>query len=124
MKAQTVYQKVEMETIPKLTLVIMCYKKIIELLRDAIDYIKRGEYDRKSESLSKAVDIITELISALDFEKGKQIAYALNNIYLYCLNTIMEADSGNKADLLEGLIPILEEIKDAWEQISKKGIRK
>lgn len=124
MKTQAVYQKVEMETIPKLTLVIMCYKRIIELLQDAITYMKKGEYAKKSEALSKAVSIITELISALDFERGKQIAYALNNIYLYCLNTIMEADSGNKADLLERLIPIFEEIKDAWEQISKKGTKK
>ncbi len=124
MKAQTLYQQIEMETVPKLTLVIMCYKRIIELLQDAIDYIKKGKYDKKSEALSKAISIITELISALDFEKGKQIAYALNNIYLYCLNTIMEADTKNRADLLEGLIPILEEIKDAWEQISREGVKK
>ena len=121
MEAKKIYEDVEMNTIPKINLVIMCYKKIIELLQKAINEMKAGPYDKKSESLSKAITILTELMSALDFKKGKQIAYGLNNVYLYSLNKIIEADSRDEPNILKHVIDVLEEIKDGWENITKKG---
>ena len=124
MEAMKLYEHVEMTTIPKVSLVIMCYKRIIELLQQAIHEIQKGQYDRKSDFLSKAVTILTELISALDFKKGKQVAYGLNNIYLYCLNKIIEADSKDDPEVLSHVIDILEGINDAWEEVSKKKLNK
>ncbi|RLB12979.1 MAG: flagellar export chaperone FliS [Deltaproteobacteria bacterium] len=124
MEARRLYEDVEMNTIPKINLVIMCYKKIIELLREAIEDIENGRYDKKSGSLSKAIAILTELMSALDFKRGKQIAYGLNNIYLYCLNKIIEADSRDESDALRDVIDILEDINDAWIRISKKELNR
>jgi len=123
MQLQKVYEEIEKNTIPKLNLVIMCYEKIIELLNETTHYIKTGEYDKKAKALSRVIDIITELMGALDFKRGKQIAYGLNNIYLYSLNTIMEADSNNRIDLIEHVKELFDEIKDAWVQISKKGVK-
>jgi len=117
------YEEIEKNTVPKLSLVIMCYEKITELLNEAIEHIRNEKYDKKSQALSRAVDIITELIGALDFKRGKQIAYGLNNIYLYSLNTIMLADSNNRTDLIEHVKKLFDEIKDAWVQISKKGAK-
>ncbi len=117
------YEEVEKDTIPKVNLVIMCYEKIIELLNEAIEYIRDEKYDKKSQALSRAVNIITELMGALDFRRGKQIAYGLNNIYLYSLNTIMQADANNRIDLIEHVKELFDEIKDAWVQISKKGVK-
>jgi len=112
-----IYEEVEVNTIPKATLVIMCYEKILELLKDAAEYIEKKEYNKKTDALSKAMDIIIELINALDFKRGKQIAYGLNNIYLYSLNTIIEADSKNDPDLIQNVINVISEIKEAWDQI-------
>ncbi len=117
MNGAKLYEEVEANTIPKVNLVIMCYEKILELLRDAAKYIEKKEYDKKTEALSKAMDIIIELINALDFKRGKQIAYGLNSIYLYCLNTIIEADRKNDSDLLQNVINVISEIKEAWDQI-------
>ncbi len=117
------YEEIEKNTVPKLSLVIMCYEKITELLNEAIEHIRNEKYDKKSQALSRAVDIITELMGALDFKRGKQIAYGLNNIYLYSLNTIMLADSNNRTDLIEHVKKLFDEIKDAWVQISKKGAK-
>jgi len=124
METKRLYENVEMDTIPKINLVIMCYDKIIELLEEATKNINSGRYDKKSESLSKAIEIITELMAALDFKKGKQIAYGLNNIYIYCLNKIIEADSKNELTVLEDVISILKELNEAWKEIAKKEIGK
>ncbi len=62
-------------------------------------------------------------MDVLDFKRGKQIAYGLNNIYLYSLNIIMQADTNNRIDLIEHVKELFDEIKDAWVQISKKGIK-
>jgi flagellar protein FliS len=123
MQLQKIYEEVERNTTPKLSLVIMCYEKIIELLDKAAECMQKKEYDKKSEALSRAIDIITELMGALDFKRGKQIAYGLNSIYLYSLNSIIEADSDNRADLLEHVKKLFGEIKEAWVQISKKGVK-
>ena len=121
MEAMKLYENVEMSTIPKITLLIMCYKRIVQLLHQAAEEIQTGKYDKKSESLSKAITILTELVSGLDFKRGKQIAYGLNNIYLYCLNKIIEADTKDEPNILKHVIDVIEEIKDAWENIAKKG---
>ncbi len=124
MQANRTYEDVEMNTMPKINLVIMCYDKIIDLLEKAINEINTKKYDNKSELLSKAISIITELMSALDFKKGKQIAHGLNNIYLYCINKIIEADSTDNSDVLKDVISILSELNDAWKMIAKKEFNK
>ncbi len=122
--ARNPYEETEKESIPKVKLVIMCYEKIIELLEGAEKAIAEKNYEEKSRLLSKAVDIITELICALDFKRGKQIAYGLNNIYLYCLNRIIEADRENEPAYLKEIIPILKDINEAWKEVAKKELEK
>ena len=54
--------------------------------------------------------VLVELISALNFEKGGEIAQRLHAIYEYCL---MESASGSLSVVLD----LLSGLRDAWRDV-------
>jgi flagellar protein FliS len=101
-----------------LKLVRMCYEGAIgslKLSRDA--YIAR-EYEAKGKALAKALDIIHELNSSLDTEKGGDIAKNLRTLYLYMTQALIEADLKKDLTVFDAVIRMLEELESAWRDLA------
>jgi flagellar protein FliS len=71
----------------------------------------------KSNSFSKSLTAIYILQSSLNFEKGKEIAENLNNIYEFCKEGIMKGFTKRNSQLIYDAIPPIEQILDGWRQI-------
>ncbi|MBN1625119.1 MAG: flagellar export chaperone FliS [Deltaproteobacteria bacterium] len=115
------YKKTSIETAGKLDLVIMCYEKAIQLLMQAKNHFEMNEIEKKARKMQKALDILNELQSCLNMEKGGQIAKNLDAIYAYLTRRLLLGDIKKDLDAFNESIRILSELKEAWDEIAHGG---
>lgn len=111
------YQKTDVITADPKRLVIMCYEEAIRSLKVAKGKYLSGEYEAKAKAIQKAQDIITELLCALDFEKGGRIAKNLEALYNYMMRRILAADVNADVKGLDEVAGMLQELRDAWQEV-------
>lgn len=75
---------------------------IAKLYDEGVSACHRGERE-------KVRDVLVELLSSLDSEKGGELAERLHAVYEYCLN---ESATGD----LETVRELLDELREAWRQ--------
>ncbi|MBI9074753.1 MAG: flagellar export chaperone FliS [Desulfatibacillum sp.] len=111
------YRKTNVETADPKKLVIMCYDGAIFNLKMAKERYVEHNYEAKSSALSKAMLIIGELNSALDMDKGGDIAKNLKSIYDYMVRRLTEGDIRGDLKAFDEVIHMLEELGSAWKEI-------
>ena len=120
-RAANAYRNVEVSSaVPyadSVQLIQMLFDGLIASLSDAEGHFERKDIKGKNESIGKANKIIIGLQSALDFEKGKELAQNLSELYDYCIRRLLKANIRND---LEGLVEVkglMKEISDAWNLV-------
>ncbi len=111
------YRKTNVVTADPKRLVLMCYEGAIDCLKIGKQKLTEKDYEGKGKNIAKARDIISELKSSLNFDKGGTIAANLDSLYNYMLGRIMEADLENDVQAFEDVIGILVDLESAWEEI-------
>ena len=115
------YRQTNVLTADSKRLVIMCYEGAISNLKIARERYLAGEYEAKAKDMQKAQDIIGELMQALDFEKGGEIARNLDAIYNYMQRRLLDAEVKRDIKAIDEVAGMLEELKAAWEEIFYGG---
>jgi len=111
------FKKLHVETASPVDLVIMLYDRAIVLLDKAKNEISEKQYEAKDSTLGKASDIIFELITILDKDKGGEIATSLSSLYNFVLREITDANSNLNTKALDNAKKILSELRESWESI-------
>lgn len=96
-------------------LIVMVYERLLDHLRSA--QVQMIEGQDSSESLTKAVDLITTGLEAcLDKQRGGKIAENLAVIYQWANREIMLARLRGDSTMLQGVINALQPLAEAWRQ--------
>lgn len=111
------YRQTEVITADPKRLVIMCYEEAIRNLKLASLMYTDGHFEAKGKALQKALDIISELREALDFERGGTIATSLDTLYKFMVVYIIRSDQARNVKGLQQVAFMLEQLKSAWEEI-------
>ena len=111
------YKKSQIETADQLTLILMLYDRAILLLDKAKKEILEKKHEEKHHSLTKARDIVFELIQSLDQDKGGEIAFSLLRLYDFVIREIMDADANQNTKAIDNAKGILSELRDSWKEI-------
>ncbi len=111
------YQQAGILTADPKRLVLMCYEEAIRNLKIAKAKFISRDYEEKAHALQKAMDFIYALNTALDFEKGGNIASNLHALYNYMTHRLLQADLKRDLRAMDHIIWILVELKSAWEEI-------
>lgn len=111
------YKKLQVDTASPISLVIMLYDRAIVLLNKAKNEISEKQYEAKGHTLDKATEIIFELLTTLDKDKGGEIASSLSNLYNFILREITDANSKLNSKPLDNAIRILSELRESWDSI-------
>ncbi len=114
------YERTSVDSASKGELVVLCYDKAIQFLGMARRYYEDGEYEKKGMALQKALDIINELQSSLDFENGGQIALNLDRIYSYLSQRLLLADYSMDLSIFDEAVKHLTGLKEAWEHVARQ----
>ena len=115
------YRKTRVETSDPLKLVIMCYDEAIQSIRQAKMCYEEKNFEGKAKHLTRAQEIIGELLGSLDKDKGGVIASNLGNLYNYMLRRLMQGDLDKELTAFDEVVGLLADLLDAWEQVARKG---
>ena len=119
-RAQNAYRQTNVATADTASLVLMCYDATIEDLKKAKEHHASHRMDTAYERIRHGQDVITELLVGLDFERGGEIAVNLSRIYNYLLRELIGINSMKSPDVYDGLIHIVEELREAWQEVKRK----
>jgi flagellar protein FliS len=112
------YKQTQITTANQGKLIVMLYDGAIKFLNIALDNLNPKTYDIVNNNIIKAQDIITELLLSLNMEEGGEISQNLFNLYMYFKRQLLDANIKKDKEILEQIIKLLKELREAWDQIS------
>jgi len=95
----------------------MLYDGAVRFLNQAKESIESKNIEESHNRITRAQDIIMELILSLNLEAGA-IAKKLYNLYLYMNQRLMEANMHKKNEPIDEVIKLLVELKEVWDQVA------
>lgn len=111
------YQQTQVMTSSRVQIVVLLYDAAIQSIELARAGIESNNLKEKGRFLGRAISIIGELNSVLDFEQGGEIARSLHRLYEYMLNELVTANARNDARGLEGPLRCLTTLREGWREI-------
>ncbi len=101
-------------------LVILMYDGAIGALNKALTAIEAGDLQTRCEAVNMAMDIITQLCLALDFEQGGQIATNLSDLYLSMITRLVRTNMLNDPEPTREVLTMLEPLYNAWRTLDER----
>jgi flagellar protein FliS len=116
------YKETQIKTATPARLVVMLYDGALKYLGLALEALadRHQRYDRASECLIRAQDIITELMVSLDFDQGREIARNLFNLYMWMNHQLLEGNITKNSAPLEQVKKLLTELRGVWAGVADK----
>jgi flagellar protein FliS len=98
-------------------LIEMLFKGAKDALAQAVGAIDRGDLEAKSMKISKAAEIILNLRTYLDKEKGGELADNLNELYTYMATSLIDANRLNDTEKLREIASLIDTVSDGWSSL-------
>jgi flagellar protein FliS len=106
-------------TADPIELVNLLYQACTEAVRGARHHLAEGRILERSREINKAYEIVVELATSLDHERGGEISQRLALLYDYMQRRLLEANiQQNDAPLAE-VLGLLSTLSEAWAGIRK-----
>lgn len=112
------YQQTEVLTSSRVHLVVLLYDAAIQSIELSKKAIDTNNLRDKGRFLGRAISIVGELDSVLDYEQGGEIAKSLHRLYDYMLAEMVEANAKNISRKLDGPARCLTILREAWRQVA------
>jgi flagellar protein FliS len=113
------YLKQDIETASKEQILIMLYEGAIRFLTIAKAALAQNDVEKYHNHLVKAQNILTELMTSLDFEVGGDIAQNLYSLYEYYHYRLIQANLKKDVGMVDEVIGHLRSLKATWEEAIK-----
>lgn len=112
------YKETKIKTSSPGKLIILLYEEAVRQLDTAVSVLDSGskQFDKVNNSILRAQDMITELMVSLDFDKGKDIAQNLFNLYIYFNQELMQANINKDPNPMRDISKMMNELCAAWKQ--------
>ncbi|MEZ6185793.1 MAG: flagellar export chaperone FliS [Planctomycetota bacterium] len=99
-----------------LDLVVLLYERAILDVKRAREAAEAGEWRESGEQLSHARQIVLELLSSLDRERGGEVAENLASLYVFCSSNLLPPASSEgvqaASDVLSELLAGYRDLRD------------
>lgn len=115
------YQKYQQQSIMTMTpgeLLIKLFDETIKQLHYAKDSLAQKQYGQANASMQKATRIISHLNKTLDMQY--EISKNLEQLYDFFMHKITQANTYKDASHLEEILPMVEDLRDAFAQADKQ----
>lgn len=109
------YQKIQVETADQGKLLLMLYTGALRYLNSAKRALQEGDLEGVNRHLLRTEDIVTELMTALNFEAGA-VAESLMQLYDYIHHLLMQGNIKKEMQYLEQAQALLVELLNVWKE--------
>ena len=97
-------------------LVQLLYRGALDAIGCARGYLASGDIQARSRALTKAVNILTELVHSLDHDRGGEISQNLMRVYDYTQRLLIEGNFRQIDAPLAEAERLLSTLQEAWLQ--------
>jgi flagellar protein FliS len=111
---QNKYLEMTVQTATPAQLLLMLYDGAIRFCKLGIEGIKENDIQKKHVNLTKAQNIVYELIASLD--RSIPISDSLLSLYDYFIHRLTEANLKKDVEPAEEVLGYLVELKQTWAQ--------
>lgn len=101
-----------------LELVHLAYQGAIDRLMEARGHLAEGRFVPRIQAVTRVQQIIIQLQSSLDFEKGGEVSANLAKLYDYMLSRLNDGNRSNTDEPFAEVQNLLQTVGDAWKQIA------
>jgi flagellar secretion chaperone FliS len=115
-KAYAKYRQATVETASPGKLVVMLYDGAIRFLGEALEHLEKRKPKETHEAIIRTENILCELMTALDMERGGKIAENLLALYEFMHLRLVEANIHKDASRINDVLALLQDLRDAWAQ--------
>lgn len=119
-RASQAYMQTNISTTDQGHLLLMLYDGALKFLQQAREKMLEKDYAAKGILISKVIDIVNELSSSLNMERGGELAVNLSNLYFLCTARLLEANLKMSVERLDSVSQILSGLRSAYAQIIDK----
>lgn len=119
-RATQAYMQTNIGTADQGRLLLMLYDGALKFLQQAREKMLEKDYAAKGILISKVIDIVNELSSSLNMERGGDLAVNLSNLYFLCTARLLEANLKMSVERLDSVSQILSGLRSAYAQIIDK----
>ncbi|MGH7868604.1 MAG: flagellar export chaperone FliS [Candidatus Dormibacteraceae bacterium] len=112
------YLQAEVLSADPVKLVQLLYRGAIDAVVTARRHLAAGEIRQRSKSITKAWEILLELIRSLDHSHGGDLSRNLASLYIYMQKRLMEANSLQSDRQLQEVEALLSTLLDGWQQVT------
>ncbi len=116
-KAAQAYFQTEVSTTDQGQLLLLLYDGALKFLQQAREKMLEKDYAAKGILISKVIDIVNELSSTLNLERGGTLAENLNNLYFLCTTRLLQANLKMNVKQLDDVVDILQGLRNAYAEI-------
>ncbi|GHV12969.1 flagellar protein FliS [Fibrobacterales bacterium] len=110
------YKQASVGTADRGQLVVMIYDHCIKWCGIAKESIAGGHFAKRAEAAHKVEAGISELMTALDMEKGGEVAKNLWRLYDFYSYHIHEGNMNNLSKNFEEVQRMMSQLRDSWVQ--------
>lgn len=111
------YKEKSIQTASPEELTLMLYNGLVKFIMRGIDAIEKNKIEEAHQSILRAQDIIQEFMATLD--KKYAVSANLELLYDYMYRRLIEANAHKDASILEEVLNMAKQLRDAWEQAMK-----
>lgn len=110
------YRAVKIQTASPAQIMLMLYDGAIRFTQIAKKKIEEGDYSGKGTYIGKVQAIISELMSSLDFSIAPELCTQLQQLYMFMMEKLTEANIHVKTEPLDTVTNLLSTLRDGWGQ--------
>ncbi|MEA5090806.1 flagellar export chaperone FliS [Solidesulfovibrio sp.] len=114
------YFQTQVSTTTQGDLLIMLFDAALKFLRQAKEKIAARDYAQKGILISKALDILSELQSTLNAQKGGELADRLQKLYFFCSTRLLAANLNLDVAKIDEVMHILTGLREAFNEANAK----
>jgi flagellar protein FliS len=118
MNPSQAYIRTNIETSTPAQLVVMLYDGLIRFTSAAAERIQEQTPESRIEAanlVTRATNILTELNTSLDFSRDEEFCGRMSQLYAFFVERITSALRQSDAKLIEQVLPLMQELRDAWQ---------
>lgn len=109
------YQQNDIASMSPARRVVFLYGQTLASLRQAARHLEGRDIEARAKSLTRAREILGELLASLDFEAGGTVATNLAALYSWFIAETIQVDLKQDAPRLQQLIAMIADLHGAWE---------
>jgi len=100
-------------------LVLMLIDGLLDEIARADGHMRARNFERKGRSISKCMQILGGLDTALDMDNGGETALNLHRLYDYCGRQLFEASLRNEVEGLRAVERIVSNLREGWQALGQ-----